>query len=356
MPSTIATYYDGLTSTPHSVELKFDESNNEILFLSSDFNEKVWKIEEVEFQKLNFCLEISKKSNLSETLKIVDEDFAKQFIDSLNRKGKLTIYQKLIHKNIKVHFAILAFLVAFIAVAYIYFVPWVGEHSTVMIPMEFDNYLSNEFLIDYLSDNKVDSTKSKQLKHFASLLDFECTKPLSFIVIESDIVNAFALPNGKIIVFSGLLDKIKSPEELTALLCHEVIHVKNRHSVKMLARNLAGYIFISAMFSDVNGIMTVIAQNAENLQTLTYSRKFETEADTEGLKQMIINNINPNGMVSLFQRIKDDEKALPSFLSTHPVTDERIKVIKELIKTSHYTDNKDIKLIKIFFTLQKSLQ
>lgn len=356
MLSTTATYYDGITSTPHSVELIFDERNNELLFLSSDLKDKIWKIEDVEFQKLNFCLEISNKINLSENLKIVDEDFAKQFIDTLNRNGKLTIYQKLIHKNIKVHIAILAFLVAFIALAYIYFVPWVGEQSTVMLPMEFDNYLSNEFLIDYLSDNKVDSIKSKQLEHFASLLDFESNKTLSFIVIESDIINAFALPNGKIIVFSGLLDKIKTPEELTALLCHEVIHVKNRHSVKMLARNLAGYIFISAMFSDVNGIMTVIAQNAENLQSLSYSRKFETEADTEGFKLMLQNKVNPQGMLSLFQRIKDDEKALPSFLSTHPVTDERIKVIKELIKTTHYTDNNDNKLINAFKAIYKNVQ
>ncbi len=124
----------------------------------------------------------------------------------------------------------------------------------------------------------------------------------------------------------------------------------------MLARNLAGYIFISAMFSDVNGIMTVIAQNAENLQSLSYSRKFETEADTEGLKLMLQNKVNPLGMLSLFQRIKDDEKALPSFLSTHPVTDERIKVIKKLIKTSHYTDNNDNKLINAFKAINKNVQ
>lgn len=348
MLSTTATYYDGLTSTPHSVDVNFDERNNEIQFFLPDFTNKLWKIEDIEFQKLNFCLEISNKAHLSETLKIVDEDFAKQFIESLNKNGKLSIYQQLINKNIKVHFTILAFLVAFIVVAYIYFVPWVGEKSTVMIPQEFDSYLSNEFLIDYLSDNEVDSIKTKGLEQFSALLDLSKNKNLTFMVIKSEVVNAFALPNGKIIVFTGLLDKIKSPEELTALLCHEVIHINHRHSVKMLARNLAGYIFISAMFSDVNGIMTVIAQNAENLQSLSYSRKFETEADTEGLKLMIINNVNPKGMVSLFQRIKEDDKALPSFLSTHPVTDERIKVITEMIKTSYYVDKENIKLNNAF--------
>jgi Zn-dependent protease with chaperone function len=348
MLSTTATYYDGLTSTPHSVDVNFDERNNEIQFFSPDFTNKLWKIEDIEFQKLNFCLEISNKAHLSETLKIVDEDFAKQFIENLNKNGKLSIYQQLINKNIKVHFTILAFLVAFIVVAYIYFVPWVGEKSTVMIPQEFDSYLSNEFLIDYLSDNEVDSIKTKGLEQFSALLDLSKNKNLTFMVVKSEVVNAFALPNGKIIVFTGLLDKIKSPEELTALLCHEVIHINHRHSVKMLARNLAGYIFISAMFSDVNGIMTVIAQNAENLQSLSYSRKFETEADTEGLKLMIIKNVNPKGMVSLFQRIKEDDKVLPSFLSTHPVTDERIKVITEMIKTSYYADKENIRLKNTF--------
>jgi predicted Zn-dependent protease len=215
-------------------------------------------------------------------------------------------------------------------------VPYVGEKSVVLIPNDFDNYLSNQFLINYLAENKVDTVKSEWLTHFGNALDLKNEKELGFVVVESDIVNAFALPDGKIVVFTGIIDKVKSYDELAALLAHEAAHINGRHSVKMLARNLAGYIFVSAMFSDVNGIMAVIAENAESLQSLSYSRKFENEADREGVYLLLNNNIQPEGMVKLFSRLKDDENVLPVFLSTHPVTDDRIQTISGIIKQTQF--------------------
>jgi Zn-dependent protease with chaperone function len=343
---TIATYFDGESSKSHHVEINFDERNNSLMFLSSEFKDKVWRIEDLDFQNLDYCLEISNTTNPLELLKITDPDFVTYFLDTLNRGGKLSTYQKLLHSGLKTHIIIAVLLLGFLASTYFFVIPWVGEQSVVMIPTEFDNYLSNDFLIDYLADNKVDSVKTTQLTAFASYVDFKNTKPLSFVVVESEIVNAFALPDGKIIVFTGLLDKMKSYKELTALLSHEAVHINKRHSVKMLARNLAGYIFISAMFSDVNGIMSIIAENAENLQSLSYSRKFEDEADAEGVLLMMHNNIDPHGMITLFSRLKEEKNVLPTFLSTHPVTIDRIQSIRVLIGNSKYKnlDNKQLKL------------
>jgi len=345
---TAATFFDGESSVPHHVEIKFDERNNELLFLSSEYKDKFWKIEDIDFQNLDFCLEISNKTNSLELLKITDKSFVKFFIDSLNQNNNLSVYQKLLHKGIKFHIFIATLLIALIGTGYFYLIPWIGEKSVVMIPAEFDNYLSNDFLINYLADNKVDSVKSERLTDFSAQLDFKNSKPLSFIVVESEIVNAFALPDGKIVVFTGLLHKMKSYEELTALLSHEAVHVNNRHSVKMLARNLAGYIFVSAMFSDVNGIMSIIAENAENLQSLSYSRKFEDEADTEGVRLMMHNKVHPRGMINLFKRLKDDKYAMPEFLSTHPVTDSRIQVISEVIRKTDYSFKTNLKLKQSF--------
>jgi predicted Zn-dependent protease len=102
------------------------------------------------------------------------------------------------------------------------------------------------------------------------------------------------------------------------------------------------------MFSDVNGIMTIIAENAESLNALSYSRKFENEADSDGLQLMLNNNVNARGMLNLFQRIKTDEKALPSFLSTHPVTDERIAQISKQINNSKANPKQNQELKQIF--------
>ena len=349
---TAATYFDGESSVPHQVELFFDDGNNDLLFLSSDYNNKRWRIEDIEMHKLDFCVEISNKAYPLELLKITNPDFIAFFIASLNQNGQLTIYQKLLHLGFKVHIAIAFLLIAIIAIGYFYIVPFVAEKSVAFIPVEFDDYLSNEFLIDYFADNKVDTLKTELLTEFGSKLDFRSRRPYTFVVVESDIINAFALPNAKIIVFTGLLDKMQTYEELAALLSHEAVHINNRHSVKMLARNLAGYIFISAMFSDVNGIMTIIAENAENLNALSYSRKFENEADSEGLQLMLNNHVNARGMLNLFQRIKSDEKALPSFLSTHPVTDERIAQISKQINKSKLKSKQNQELKQIFYRLK----
>ncbi|MFZ4583498.1 MAG: M48 family metallopeptidase [Paludibacter sp.] len=345
---TAATYFDGESSTPHQVELFYDDRSNDLLFLSSDYNNKRWRVEDIEFHKLDFCVEISNKAYPLELLKITNQDFIAFFIAQLNQNGQLSIYQKLLHLGFKVHIAIACILIAFIAIGYFYLVPFVAEKSVAVIPLEFDDYLSNEFLVDYFADNKVDTLKTELLTEFGSKLNFRNRRPYTFVVVKSDIINAFALPNAKIIVFTGLLDKMQSYEELTALLSHEAVHINNRHSVKMLARNLAGYIFISAMFSDVNGIMTVIAENAENLNALSYSRKFENEADREGLQLMFNNHVNARGMLNLFQRIKSDEKALPSFLSTHPVTDERMAEISKQINNSKANPKQNQELKQIF--------
>jgi beta-barrel assembly-enhancing protease len=146
-------------------------------------------------------------------------------------------------------------------------------------------------------------------------------------------VNAFSLPDGNIIVFTGIIDVMKDYDELAGLIGHEVSHINNRHSMKMLCRNLSGYLFVSAMLSDVNGIMAIIGDNVHNLQSLSYSRQFERQADEQGTALMVMNGINPKGMTTLFSRLKASEKVtMPAFISSHPITDDRIADINRLYK------------------------
>ena len=126
--------------------------------------------------------------------------------------------------------------------------------------------------------------------------------------------------------------------------------------MKAIARNMAGYLLISAVLSDVNGIMAVFADNANQLGMLSYSRSFEEEADEDGWLTLKNNNIDPQGMVTLFTRLKSDEKyAMPAFLSSHPLTENRIRSVKKIIKTRPYVIKKNQKLTDIFTQIQKSI-
>ena len=121
----------------------------------------------------------------------------------------------------------------------------------------------------------LDIKKSKYLEQFAAELNLGNTKPIRFTVVKSDEVNAFALPNGQIVVFTAILDDMKSSDELVALLGHEASHINNRHSTKMLCRNLAGYMIVSLLLSDVNGIMAVLADNAHQLHSLSQLKAYQ---------------------------------------------------------------------------------
>ncbi|MDO9154645.1 MAG: M48 family metalloprotease [Paludibacter sp.] len=96
-----------------------------------------------------------------------------------------------------------------------------------------------------------------------------------------------------------------------------------------------------------------MAENAENLQSLSYSRKFEDEADTEGVRLMMHNKVHPRGMINLFRRLKDEKYVVPEFLSTHPITDGRIQTINRVIKESQFLYRDYPKLKQSFELLKK---
>ena len=154
-------------------------------------------------------------------------------------------------------------------------------------------------------------------------------------------------------MFSGVLNDMKSSNELAALLGHEASHVNQRHSIKMLCRNLAGYMVVSLLFSDVNGVMAVLAENAQQLHSLSYSRAFEQEADEQGLKILMDNKINPNGMVHLFEQLEKESKiSIPKIISTHPLTAERKENMNRIIAATQYEVSANKKLELIFEQLK----
>jgi Zn-dependent protease with chaperone function len=159
-------------------------------------------------------------------------------------------------------------------------------------------------------------------------------------VVNSPILNAFALPGGNIIVFSGLLEKTESPEALAAVLAHEMQHINKRHVTRRIIEDSSTGLMISAVSGDVTGSMLYGMKIARTLATLSYSRRDEEEADIGGVKMMIAANLDPAAMIRFFQIAKDKNAGLniPQYISTHPDAGQRISRIKSVIaqtETSH---------------------
>lgn len=150
-----------------------------------------------------------------------------------------------------------------------------------------------------------------------------------FKVIDSKEINAFALPGGPVYVYTGLLDRLTTDDEVAALLGHEIAHVYKEHWANMTAdaqkRNLGLGVLLGAAKAD--RAWYNVAGVASSLMDLKYSRKDENQSDDEGLKTMVAAGYDPRGMLSLFQVMQNASKdgKTPEFLRSHPVTTDRIK-------------------------------
>jgi Zn-dependent protease with chaperone function len=160
--------------------------------------------------------------------------------------------------------------------------------------------------------------------------------PIQFHVVESSEMNAFALPGGHIVVFTGLLKAVDRPEELAGVIAHEIAHITERHVLRKTIESLGLVLVLQSLFGDASGLLAVAHQGTEFLLQQKFSRDFEREADEVGFRYLVTAKIDPKGMVDFFTKLgKEAEKAGSTqlgFLATHPPTSERIKRLEADLK------------------------
>lgn len=236
-----------------------------------------------------------------------------------------------------------ASVVAIIACLYFFIVPLVAENlATTLVVPELEQKMGDNLYDSFTEFSETDSIKTVALNKFYRTLNFKCNYNIRLTVLKSNVPNAFALPGGNIVVHDSIIRLMNHSEELAALLSHEVSHVHHRHSLKALFRNLAGYFLISLVSGDVNGVLGVVLNNANSIKNLEFSRSLEQDADITGLELLKKSEIDPNGMIKLFENLntisKDNENSVLSFLSTHPLSAERIFYVKNKIRENgHYS-------------------
>ncbi|MEE9238834.1 MAG: M48 family metallopeptidase, partial [Thermodesulfobacteriota bacterium] len=159
---------------------------------------------------------------------------------------------------------------------------------------------------------------------------------------KNDSINAFALPGGSIVVFEGLIKATKRPEELAGVLAHEIQHIEQRHSTKIILRETSIGFLVSAVTGTSEGF-DIAFKAARTIGGLGYRRQEEESADVEGLKLMVNARIDPYGMIDFFKLIRDKYGKFPKlfeYFSTHPNTNNRIETLDNLIKGYSYKPEK----------------
>lgn len=159
----------------------------------------------------------------------------------------------------------------------------------------------------------------------------ELPYPISLYVLDHEMVNAFALPGGHVILFRGLIEAAERPDEVAAVLAHEIGHVAARDPTRTALRSAGSIGVLGLLFGDFAGGAAVLFL-VERLIDASYSREAETEADAYATRLMADAGLDPTALADMFERfaaLGEPPRVLRHFMG-HPETLARIEAARAL--------------------------
>jgi beta-barrel assembly-enhancing protease len=206
-----------------------------------------------------------------------------------------------------------------------------------MIPMAWEQKLGDAMIGDFGGRLCHGPGSDAAIAALSKRLDPK-GEPLDIQIANINMVNAVALPGGNIIIFRGLLQEAKSPDELAGVLGHEIGHVRNRDVMQSMLRQLGLSAVLGGAGSDATGYLN-------NIVSMTYSRDAEAKADLYSINLMQTSRVSPMDTAGFFARLAEVEKgvgkeakAALGYLSSHPLSDTREKAFKaSVVQGATYT-------------------
>lgn len=233
---------------------------------------------------------------------------------------------------------------------------WLAKDSMVesvagKVPAAWEEKLGEAAFVQFSLGQKflTDEEVKRQLYRLAAPLLAVVPQdryPFTLHLVEDPSLNAFALPGGKVMLHSGLLLAADTPEEVLGVLAHELAHVTRQHGVRGIVSNLGLYAVATLFVGDVSGIAAVLVNNAPFLLSQKVFRDHERDADEQGFRYLTAAGLNPRGLITFFDKVRQEEETLKAkvpgsqaldalgFLSTHPATTERQARLERLIAES----------------------
>lgn len=150
--------------------------------------------------------------------------------------------------------------------------------------------------------------------------------PLEVHVLDHHLINAFALPGGRVVIFRGLIDAAESPDEVAAVFAHEIGHVVNRDPTRGALRSAGSIGVLGLVLGDFAGGAVVLFM-AERLINATYSQDAEAKADAFAHETLISAGIAPSALGTMFERLRDEygeSEGIVAHFQAHPQLGDRI--------------------------------
>ncbi len=185
------------------------------------------------------------------------------------------------------------------------------------------------FPLDFCESQDGTAAMDAMLDHIGGN-DLGLPYPITVSVLDHSMVNAFALPGGQVVFFRGMLDAAESPDEIAAVLAHEIGHVAARDPTRIALRSAGSLGVLGLLFGDFAGGAVVLFL-VEQLIQADYTREAEAAADAYGIGLLQAASVDPGALGTLFQKLLDDfgdaEGIVAHFMS-HPTLGDRIAVFQ----------------------------
>lgn len=215
-----------------------------------------------------------------------------------------------------------------------------GEAAKPQLTEQYGGEVASAELRDYVS--RIGLVVAKRVEPEFSHIKWE------FTTLDSDIINAFALPGGKVFVSRGLIEKFSTEAQLAGVLGHEIGHVTARHVDERLSHVAVTEFGLGLLGRASNSDFANLAAKMVTQGTLLkFNRDQEQEADEQGVKYMVRAGYDPHGMLEVLEILAQASEGSSNLeiLSTHPDPKRRIKTVKAMLEGQYaYTqDNPDFK-------------
>jgi predicted Zn-dependent protease len=239
-----------------------------------------------------------------------------------------------LHGDWRIAAMALAFLTCVITVFYVWLLPTVAEIGAAMIPIQTQRKLGETAMrqveIEWLSPSELPALQRGEIQARFEALTRDMTGPefagLELSIRKSSVgPNAFALPGNFIVLTDELVTLVDGDlDAISGVLAHELGHLKKQHGLRSVVQATALTVLGSALIGDYSSALAAVPAS---LGHLNYSRHFEAEADEHSFALLCDAHVDPSKTALFFDRVPkiggDVGKLIPSYLSSHPVSEDR---------------------------------
>lgn len=326
-----ATFFDGLSPTPHDVTLGIDEVAGALVF-EADGDRYAWPLDELRE------LPDQAGGDLF-VLRLAGDPLARLVLDNRDLAPRLPNRTRRVataHKGRIARWAAAA--IGSVALIIFVLVPIMADQLARFIPPEGERALGEVTLNQIRTALGPDSvmpvafcedpagTAALDAIRDRLAAGTELPQDLSVHVLDHEMINAFALPGGFVVFFRGLIDAAETPEEIAAVFAHEVGHVVSRDPTRHALRSAGSIGVLGLIFGDFAGGAAVLFLT-ERLIEARYSQAAEIAADTFAYGMLERADLSPASLGAMFERLRDAAGEPPAILThfmSHPELSERI--------------------------------